>query len=112
MSGRSRGAQGCRAGARCPPTTTRWGPSRWPVRAPFRCAFVGHHTADFRTCVRLGRYGRWAAGRRRDARADFGKHRPAASFRRKPSVESGRTSDTGHLRTGLHTRLGRGPCRP
>lgn len=57
-------------------------PGAVPVgaRAPFRCAFVGHHTTNFRTCVRLRRYSRWAAGRWRDARADFGKHRPAASF--------------------------------
>ncbi len=84
VSGRSRGAQGCRAGARCPSHDHPVRSQSVPVRAPFRCAFVGHHTTDFRTCVRLGRYSRWAAGRWRDARADFGKHRPAASFPQDP----------------------------
>ena len=80
MSGGSRGAQRRRAGARCPSHDHPVRSQPVPVRAPFRCAFVGHHTQDIRTCVRIGRYSQWAAGRWRDARADFGKHRPAASF--------------------------------
>lgn len=53
--------------------------ARCPLRHRFG-ALVGHHTTNFSTRVRIEGYSQWAAGRWRDARADFGKHRPATSF--------------------------------
>lgn len=44
VSGGSRRAQRRRAGARCPSHDHPVWPQPVPVRAPFRCAFVGHHT--------------------------------------------------------------------
>ncbi len=76
----SRGAQSRRARARCPSHDHPVWSQSVPVRAPFRCAFVGHHQPIFAHAFDSGRYSQWAAGRWRDATADFGKHRPAASF--------------------------------
>lgn len=55
VSGRSRGAQRRRAGARCPSHDHSVRSQPVPVRAELRRALVGQHTTDFRICVRLGR---------------------------------------------------------
>lgn len=53
VSGGPRGAQGRRAGARCPSHDHPVRSQPVPVRAPLGCALVGHHTIEFRTYIRL-----------------------------------------------------------